>query len=182
MEKKIKVAFDLDGIFIDKPPLVPKSLLEWLFKGSLSHRLHYRFPRGRGEQLVRKISHFYLFRPPLRQNLCWLKKLSSDENFVFFAVSGRYRFLQKETEIWLEKRGLKPLFKEVFLNLGNEQPHLFKEKVLKEIKADIFVDDDPLLADYLAQKLGTTRIYCYSRKKTGCQKAKPIASLGLILK
>ncbi|HUV72634.1 MAG TPA: hypothetical protein VMW25_06530 [Clostridia bacterium] len=181
MAEKIKIAFDLDGIIIDKPPFVPKALLEWLFRGTFIHQLQYRFPQNRLEQLIRKLSHFYLFRPPLTQNITLIKKIAQDKRFLVFGVSGRYSFLEKETKIWLKKRKLASLFRQVFLNLKNEQPHLFKEKILRKIKADIFVDDDKLLADYLAQKLKQTKIYYYSKYNEQCRWAKTISSLKEVL-
>lgn len=177
--KKIKIAFDLDGVIIDKPPLIPKKLLEWLFRGRRKNGLHYRFPHSKFEQRIRKISHFYLFRPPIRKNIEFIKKLAIDPKYEFYIISGRYSFLKKETERWLEKRKIDGVFKEIFINLKDEQPHLFKEKKLKEIRAEIFVDDDNLLANYLEEKL-KMKIYCFSSKD--CGKAKRVNDLTELIK
>lgn len=166
MKARIKIAFDLDGVIIDKPPLIPKKLLEKLFRGFKNSGLNYRFPKSKLEQKIRKLSHYYLFRPPIRKNINFIKELSNDKNYELYVISGRYSFLEKETEIWLEKRNVKNLFKNIFINLENEQPHLFKEKIINEIKPDIFIDDDGALADFLA-KNSKTKIYCYSSKKCG---------------
>lgn len=175
MGKKIKIAFDLDGIIIDKPPLIPKKLLEWLFRGSGRAGLHYRFPTTKFEQWIRKLSHFWLFRPPIKKNIEFIKKLAKNSKYELYIISGRYSFLEKETKKWLEKRGIDGVFKKVFINLSDKQPHLFKEEKLREIKADIFVDDDYLLADYLAEK-NICRIFCYS-KDIKCSKAKALEEL-----
>lgn len=180
MKKKIKVVFDLDGVIIDKPPLIPKKLLERLFKGKETVKLHYRFPKSKFEQLIRKISHFYLFRPSIKRNVEFVRKLSNDSGYEIYIVSGRYSFIKTETEIWFKKRNIEGIFKKVFLNLENEQPHLFKERKIKEIGADIFVDDDCRLADFLAGSL-KTKIYCYSPQKTDSRKAKSIDSLEKVL-
>jgi hypothetical protein len=173
MNKKIKIAFDLDGIFVDKPPIIPKRLLEFLFRGSRKKILHYRFPHSAIEQTIRKISHFYLFRPPIQKNIEFLKKIASSGDYEIFIVSGRYSFLKKETMSWLEKRGIKSFFKEVFVNLGDDQPHLFKEKILRQIKPDIFIDDDPVLVDYLVKK-GLSNVFFFDKEK-------PSASLEKII-
>jgi len=181
MEKKIKIAFDLDGVIIDKPPFVPKKLLEWLFKGGDGGKLFYRFPQSKLEQKIRKFSHFYLFRPPIGINIEFIKKLAAKGEYELYIVSGRYSFLAKETESWLKKKGINKLFKKVFLNLDDEQPHLFKEKKLREIEPDIFIDDDDLIADYLAEKLPKTRILCRYDRGEHCRKTKFINSLSEIL-
>lgn len=181
MEKKIKIAFDLDGVIIDKPPLIPKKLLEKLFRGFKNKGLHYRFPKTQFEQQIRKLSHFYLFRPPIKKNIEFIKKLALSKKYELYVVSGRYLFLKNQTENWLEKRGLTSIFKKVFINLNNEQPHLYKEKMLAKIGADIYVDDDFLLADYLS-KNKNCRIFCYSSKGEMCQKASRVRELKEIIK
>lgn len=159
---KIKIAFDLDGVIIDKPPLIPKKLLERLFKGGNGRKLHYRFPKSKLEQLIRKASHFYLLRPPIKTSIEFIRKLARDERYELYVISGRYSFLEKETDIWLRKRKIDKLFKEIFLNADNQQPHLFKEKIVKQLQPDVFIDDDCLIVDYLISKNFSSKIYCFS--------------------
>ncbi|MGI5826000.1 MAG: hypothetical protein ACOX50_01155 [Patescibacteria group bacterium] len=162
MNKKIKVAFDLDGVLVDKPPLISKAVIEWLFRGHKSQRLYYRFPTKKVEQLIRKASHFYLLRPPIGENIKFVQKLAQSDQYELYVVSGRYSFLKGETEQWLKKRKVKDCFRQIFINLENMQPHLFKEKILKQIKPDIFVDDDFLLVEYLKRKVKIDKMFCYS--------------------
>jgi len=159
--RKTKIAFDLDGVIIDKPPLVPKSLIERLFRGNNDKKLHYRFPKSKLEQFVRKVSHFYLFRPPIKQNIELVREISHNSGYEIYFVSSRYSFLKKETDLWLEKRDLKNVAKDIFLNLNDEQPHLFKEKILNELKPDIFIDDDETIVRYLRQNISSTKIIHY---------------------
>jgi len=161
MTKTIKIAFDLDGVIVDKPPLIPKKLLEFLFRGKKKEdKLHYRFPKLKVEQYIRKLSHFYLFRPPIKENINFIKQIAKDSKYEIYVVSARYSFLKKETDLWLKKRGIKNLFKKIYLNFKDEQPHLFKERILKEIGADIFIDDDELLVEYLSKRIKGD-IYCF---------------------
>lgn len=169
---KIKIAFDLDGVIIDKPPLIPKKLIERLFRGGNHNGLHYRYPRSKLEQRIRKISHYYLFRPPIGKNIKFIKSLASENKYDLYIISGRFSFLKKETNIWLEKRKIKDLFRKIYINLDDEQPHLFKEQVLRELKPNVFIDDDWLLADYLAEKISPCKIYCFSLGGGICKKAK----------
>ena len=155
--KNIKIAFDLDGVLADKPPLVPKALLEYLFRGGTKRDLHYRYPRARLEISLRKLSHFYLFRPPIKRNIALLRRVKEAGAKVYL-VSSRYSFLEKETKIWLKKRGLANIFEKVFLNLKDEQPHLFKEKVLRGIEPDFYLEDDQLVVDYLKRKISSRLI------------------------
>jgi len=176
-KKKIKITFDLDGVIIDKPPLIPKRLLEWFFRGGKKNGLNYHFPTLKLEQWIRKLSHFYLLRPAIKSNIEELKKLDKSGKYELYAISARYSFLGKETETWLKKRKLTGLFKKIILNFNNEQPHLFKERKLKEIKPVFFVEDDGLIADYLVEKVVGTKIFCLLDKGEVCSRARPMKSL-----
>jgi len=181
MTKKIKIAFDLDGVIIDKPPFISKRLLERLFRGKKEKKLHYRFPKSKLEIFIRKLSHFYLFRPPIKENIKFIKKLAKNKKYELYVVSGRYSFLRPETDIWLKKCGLVGVFKEIYINGKDEQPHLFKERKLEEVKADIFIDDDSLLADYLAEKNIDAKVFCLGNMNENCQKATVINFIDKII-
>ncbi|MBN1262748.1 MAG: hypothetical protein JW991_00130 [Candidatus Pacebacteria bacterium] len=158
LSKKIRLGFDLDGVIVDKPRLVPKSLLERLFKGS-QKGLNYRFPGNGLEQVIRRLSHFYLFRPPLKGNIKVIRKIKRKRRTVLYLISSRYFFLEKETRIWLKKRKIDDLFDGFILNLKNEQPHLFKERMIKKLKLDYYFEDDPLIVGYLKSRIKKTRIF-----------------------
>jgi len=161
VKKRKKIAFDLDGVIIDKPPIIPKRLLEWLFCGGGKNGLHYRYPKTRLERTIRKISHYYLFRPPIKGNVEFIKKMAKDPSLEFYVISGRYSFLEKETKNWLEKNKISKFFTQIFLNLNDEQPHLYKEKILGNLKPDIFIDDDLLLVNFLTKKINNCKIFCF---------------------
>lgn len=167
MKAKIKIAFDLDGVIVDKPPLIPKKLLDRIFRGHGGSSLRYRFPKSKLEQKIRKISHFYLLRPPIMKNNEFIKKMSKSGKYELYIISARYSFLKKETDTWLLKRGIESLFMKVYLNENDEQPNLFKENILEKIRPDIFVDDDILIINYLKRKEFNkhTKLYCYNKNQ-----------------
>jgi len=151
--EKIRVAFDLDGVIIGKPPLIPGKVLEWFVREQNSKNPRFRYPKFFGERWLRWFSHYHSFRPPIKENFELVKRLSKDKSYELFVISGRYRFLKKRTEKWFKVHKIDGIFKEVHLNLKNEQPHVFKEKVLKKLKPDIFFEDDELIVNYLNKKL-----------------------------
>lgn len=175
--KIIKIAFDLDGVVIDKPPFVPKKLLEWLFRGGKKDIFSCRYPDHKLDQTLRKFSHFYLFRPPLKKNLSFLKKMAENPGNELYIISSRYSFLMKETKSWFKKRKIDGLFKKVFLNEKNLSPHLFKESILRELRPDIFIDDDVLLIQYLQNKQLPIKFFCYSTIKANNKGIKFIKNL-----
>lgn len=145
----MNIGFDLDGIFIDTPPFVPKPLIEWLYRKH-NHTLAYRIPT-KPEQFIRKVSHIAMFRPPIKQNIQFMKQQKHIKH-TYFLISGRFGFLQKETEAILRTHAIDGMFSKVMLNTDNEQPHLFKNMMVKKWKIDRFVDDDLPLLKFLAQE------------------------------
>lgn len=166
MAKKVRIAFDLDGVIVDKPPLIPKSVLEWFFRGGKREPLRFRFPRWRLEQLIRRSSHLPPFRPLIKENVDFIKTLAVRPEYEVYLISSRYSFLAPLTENLLEKNQIKNIFKATHLNLQNKPPHLFKEEMLRKIKADIFVDDDLEVLDYLREKIDGSRFCLFRKGKT----------------
>ena len=102
----MKIGFDLDVIFIDGPPIIPKGIIEWLYRGSQNHDPKYRFPTTKFEQTIRKWSHSPIFRPEISRNVEFIKQLSKDKGLKIYLISSRYKFLENETMIILKKYGL----------------------------------------------------------------------------
>lgn len=144
------IGFDLDGIFVGGPPLVPGRLIEWLYRGPQDHEPRYRFPSTKFEQMVRKLSHYYILRPKISNNIKFIQELSKNKNLSIYLISSRYKFLEDETFEIVKKYDIFDCFSKIYLNTKNEQPHLFKKRVLESLKLDIFVEDDLMLLKYLS--------------------------------
>ncbi|MFC1624811.1 hypothetical protein ACFL15_00305 [Patescibacteria group bacterium] len=156
--KKIRVGLDFDGVIVNKPPLVSKKMIEKLFKGG-KKGLHWRIPSSELEQFIRKLSHFYLFRPPFKKNLELVKELGEKENIEVYLITSRYSFLEKETYRWLKKRKINDVFSKYILNLKDQQPHIFKKEALKELNLDYYFDDDPLIVDFLGKEIKDLKVF-----------------------
>lgn len=152
--------FDLDRVFVDYPPLVPPNLINWLYRDHVKKELHYRYPTNDLEKSFRKLTHHHLFRPKIEDSVNFLKKFHTNHpKDKFFLITGRYSFLEKQTHQILDRYGLKKYFHEIHINLGDEQPHVFKEKVVKKFKIDTMVDDNLDLLLHL--KKSSPKIMCF---------------------
>lgn len=166
------IGFDFDKVFINYPPLVPYRLIDFLYKGKAVFKrssdaktnLHYRIP-GNFEKQLRILSHYPIFRPPISSNIRVLKSISGSKKYKTYLVSSRFSFLRKRTNVILEKYKLKKYFDEIYFNYKDEQPHLFKEKTIKKLGIDTYVDDDYHLSIYLANKLPNLTIYWITNKE-----------------
>lgn len=150
------IGFDLDGVFIDKPPLVPKWLIERLYRSS-SKTLTYRIP-SKPEQVVRKLTHIPFLRPPIRKNIAHILE-HQELRSSFFLITSRFSFLRKETTALLKKNNLDSCFSKIIINSQDMQPHVYKHKMLRRFKIVRYVDDDLPLLMYLADRNPSVTFY-----------------------
>jgi FMN phosphatase YigB (HAD superfamily) len=161
----MNIGFDLDKVFIDYPPLVPSTVIDRLYKKKSNGTLLYRIP-SYPEQVVRRLSHLPFFRPAIKENIDFLKSISRKHNKLFL-ISSRFGFLKRQTEAALKRHGLAALFDNVFFNYDNEQPHVFKSKVMKKLHLDMYVDDDLALLQYVARDNDATKFFWLNTDEKG---------------
>jgi hypothetical protein len=154
----MNIGFDLDKVFINFPPLVPSGVIDYLYKNKGAKKLSYRYP-SRIEKIIRIFSHHPIFRSPIAENLNYVRKLNSKNNNKYYLVSSRFSFLKKRTDKLINKYDLDNVFNELFFNYSDIQPHEFKDKMIKKLKLDKFIDDDLPLLEYLTGKNPKTNFY-----------------------
>lgn len=167
MNKIVKIGFDLDGVFINHPPFVPKAMIEFLYKKKNKH-LSYRMP-GNLEKTIRIVSHAPSFRPPIKSNIDALQKLSTDKNYNSYLISSRFSFLKKRTQEWITKNNLDKYFLDMYFNYKDLQPHIFKDKMIKKENIMLYIDDDIDLLFYLANQNPKVLFYWVGEKKDSRQ-------------
>lgn len=153
----MKIGFDLDNIFINTPLFIPLSVIEKLYKKKANGELLYRIP-GKGEQFIRKVSHHPLFRPAMPENISLLKALTKKE-YDIYLISSRFGFLKNETKKIVARYQLSDLFTNMYFNYLDDQPHLFKDTIIRELGLDIYIDDDYHLLKYVAMHNKNTIFY-----------------------
>src|SRR5437762_14382159 len=104
----MKIGFDLDKIFINTPPFIPDRLIERWYKKKSNGVLLYRVP-SKPDQFVRSISHYHMFRPPMKENLAFLRAISKKDNELYL-ISSRYKFLESTTKQIIQKYRLDKIF------------------------------------------------------------------------
>lgn len=160
----MKIGFDLDQIFIDTPPLIPSSVINKLYKKKDNGILLYRIP-SKPEQTIRQVSHFQFFRPPIQQNMTFLKNLDHKKN-QYYLISSRFSFLRQKTQQIIQKYGFNKHFTEMYFNYEDNQPHLFKNEILQKLKLAAYVDDDLSLLKFVAKNNPETRFFWYNKTST----------------
>ena len=159
----MNIGFDLDKIFINTPPFIPKFFIEKLYKKRDNGVLIYRIPGG-VEQVIRNISHLPIIRPAMKDNLNFIRN-SPRENNKFYLISSRFKFLEKRTKNLIQKHQLDKIFDEMFFNFANEQPHIFKNRIIKNLKLDYYIDDDLSLLKYVGRHNPKTKFFWVTESK-----------------
>ncbi len=160
----IKIGFDFDKVLVDYPPLIPDWLINRIYKKK-NKTLTYRFP-NKLEQKIRILSHYPFFRHPIWDHVKKVQALAKNDSYHLYLVSGRFGFLDKRTETWLKKFPLTKHFKEVHFNFENNQPHFFKDKMIKKLAITHYIDDDLELIKYLAKHNPSVSFYWLNNTAT----------------
>lgn len=146
----MNIGFDLDKVLINYPPIIPTRFIDWCYRRHDTPELSYKIPTGRLERQIRLLTHFYPFRPAIKKNVDLLKSWTQKyRDNRLFLISSRYGFLEKLTLSLLKRYSLTQLFKDILLNTKDEQPHKFKEAVIKRLEIQLYIDDDLDLLKYL---------------------------------
>lgn len=158
VKKPLKVGFDLDGVLLYNPARIARPLVSLLKKRKVIHRKELQFfvPQTKFQKLFWRLFHkSSLFISPAIKDIEKLVKAGEIEAYI---ITGRFGHLEKDTKAWFKKFDKKRIFKESFMNEQDEQPHLFKEKKIKELKLDYFVEDNWDIVNYLSHKKIKTEI------------------------
>lgn len=176
-----KIGFDFDKVFVSYPPIVPDKLIDFLYKGRVALmsrkkaneiKLEYRIPNYIEKQ-IRVLSHSYIFRPPLKNNIRALKRIRKSSSHEMYLISSRFGFLRDKTNAWIDKNKMKNDFKEIHFNFKNSQPHIFKENIIKKKGIEHYIDDDLDLLVYLSKKIPYNHYYWLSKTKKHEYKSLP---------
>lgn len=159
--KKLRVGFDLDGVLLYNPVRIarmPVSILKRIF--SKKRELKFYIPTSALEQSIWQLAHYTsIFIAP---GFDEIKKLVKSGKIEAYIITARYSFLEDDFKKWLTKMKINHIFTETYLNKKNEQPHLFKQRIIEELKLDIFVDDNWDIVNYLSKKTKTKIFWVYN--------------------
>lgn len=149
-KKTIRVGLDFDGVVAYNPFRVCRAPLAFFKRNILgAKKLNFWYPKEKWQQIFWKILHESSVFPAKGVDL--LRKLVEEEKIEAHLITGRYSFLDNHLYNWLDKHRLRRLFKTININKNDEQPHVFKERIIKKYELEIFVEDNWDIVEYLTQ-------------------------------
>jgi hypothetical protein len=91
-----------------------------------------------------------------------ISELVKQKKIKAYIITARYSFLGPELLKWAEKNGFGSVFTEIHYNAKDEQPHLFKARLINKLKLDYFVEDNLDIVRYVEGKTQTTILWIYN--------------------
>lgn len=137
----LRVGFDLDGVLLYNPARtvrLPVSIVtRILFK---KKGVKFYIPTKPHEKFIWHIFHLSsLFVEP---GVEIIDQLVKEKKIQAHIVTARFSFLENDLLRWEHKLDKNNTFTSINYNKNDEQPHIFKEKMIKKLNIDIFVEDN----------------------------------------
>jgi len=149
--KPIKVGFDLDGVLLYNPARIVRPLISLLKKKKIlidRKELEFYVPKPGPQQLMWDLFHkSSCFMAPGIDRIRLMKKEGIIEPYL---ITGRFGHLENDFNKWKRKMRADELFERCYMNSADEQPHLFKERLITELNLEIFVEDNWDIVKYLS--------------------------------
>lgn len=160
-KQPLKVGFDLDGVILYNPVRIMRPFVA-IIKNIFSKKkdLKFYYPKSKLEKLLWSLGHkSSIFVAP---GLDEIKELVKEGKIAAYIITARYDFLKKDFQNWINKMDAQKYFKGIFHNANDEQPHLFKEKMVKKLDLDIFVEDNWDIVRHLSENTKKKIFWIYN--------------------
>src|SRR3989338_4297366 len=159
MKKQIlRVGFDLDGVLLYNPLRIVRPIVAIAKKLFIKKKILYFYsPQTNWEKQIWKFFHksSIFIAPGLNE----IKQLIKDKKIKAYIITARYSYLKNDLEEWLNKMKVNKYFSGIYYNQNDEQPHLFKERMINKLNLDIFVEDNLDIVSNLSSKFKIYWIY-----------------------
>lgn len=160
-KKPLRIGFDLDGVVLYNPARIirrPVTMIKHIFVPKKEKRFY--IPRTKPEKALWHLLHWSSFMvSPGFHNIHAMARKGLIEPYI---VTARYSFLKKDFEYWAKKLNFPVHFKGHFMNEKNEQPHEFKERMVRELKLDMFVEDNLNIVEHLNKTTDCEVLWIYN--------------------
>lgn len=151
MKTKLKVGFDMDGVILYNPFRIARAPLDFINRlTSRKEALSFFYPRSPYTKMLWRLVHLSsLFVAPGYEDV---KRLIDGQKMEGYIVTARYNFLRDDFEKWLIKLKAHNQMVASFHNENDEQPHLYKERMIEKLELDVFIEDNWDIVSHLNKR------------------------------
>jgi hypothetical protein len=141
MKKQLRVGFDLDGVLLYNPARIARPIIVFFKKIFLKQGVDkFHYPKTKIQKIIWLMLHKVVFGPASGYEE--LKKLIKTKKIKAYIITGRNESLKNDFYSWMKKLDADKYFSGSYFNDENEQPYEFKEKMIKKLNLDIYVEDN----------------------------------------
>ena len=157
----LRIGFDLDGVVLYNPARIVRRPIT-MFKHFFIPKQEKRFyvPQSKIERAFWHVLHWSSFM--VSPGFHIIHSLTRKGLIEPYIITARYGFLRKDFEYWAKKLNFQVHFKGHFMNDKNEQPHEFKERMIKKLNLDMFVEDNLNIVDHLNKTTDIEVLWIYN--------------------
>ena len=157
----LRIGFDLDGVLLYNPARIFRPVtisLKHIFpKKNPNQKINFYYPKSHPEKILWRIVHWSsLF---IAKGVDQIEKLVKEKKIKAFIVTSRYDCLKTDFNEWLKKLNKNSIFESCYHNKNDLQPHIFKEKMINELKLDYFVEDNYDIVQHINADTNPTCIW-----------------------
>lgn len=141
MKKKIIVGLDFDGVVAYNPARLARLPISLVKKHILhTHDVTFFVPKTPLQRSLWALAHESSLFPA--KGAAMLRMLTSERIIEAHLVTSRFAFLQPNLEAFLKRWNLLSCFTSITLNTKEEQAHMYKERIIRKLKFDHYVEDN----------------------------------------
>lgn len=157
----LRVGFDMDGVLLYNPARIIRPFISSIKRIFLHKRkLHFYYPKSTPEKIIWKLAHkSSIYNAPGLKEITRLVETGKIEAYL---ITARYSFLGKSVENWVKNNKLQNTFKGVYFNAQDEEPHLFKEKMVKKLGLNMYVEDNFDIVNHLVKTTPADIVWIYN--------------------
>lgn len=148
-DHKVKVGFDLDGVLFFNPLRIVRKPIE-LLKKNILHKdtMNFYIPKSPLEKLMWRLVHMSSIRPASGWER--IRELAKEGRIEPYLITARFKCLEKDFNRCLSSLHAPDYFVGCYQNSSDEQPHLFKEKMIKKLGIEYYIEDNWNIVSHLS--------------------------------
>lgn len=150
MAQPLRVGFDLDGVILYNPARVIRPIVAAVKQrllGEPQSKVSFYVPHRAWEQKIWIVLHkSSLFLAPGFEKI---EQMVARKQIDAYIITARYDFLSHDFEDWIIKMRADTYTKAYHHNEKNQQPHLYKEAMIRRYDIDVFVEDNLDIVEHL---------------------------------
>jgi len=159
-QAKIMVGFDFDGVVFFNVARVLRPFIYFVKRYIFGIKVtKFYIPQHPLAKRIALFLHKTSYKPNAGFDL--FLKMLNNPRYEVYIVTARMGFMQEDIYKILKNYDIKGL-KKVIQNKKDEQPHLYKERVVKHLKLEYFVEDNWDIVKHLHETTKAKVIWIYN--------------------